>query len=188
MKREIIIHELKIWPEFFKLIDCGDKTFEIRKFDRDFRVEDLLLLREWDPATRSYSGRELHRQIAWMTERGNPWVKEGFTVMGFRTAYHPELSCSPDYNPRYRMTDQVWARLIAASRLPDHAGCVPCDDLRRSFATEISTTIFLAEESLRKSIATDLRKLGSELGSIHPELAAWAETLAGRYARGEKGT
>ena len=37
-------------------------------------------------------------------------------------------------------------------------------------------------ESLRKAIASDLRSLGSS----HPELSAWAETLACRYARGEE--
>jgi aryl carrier-like protein len=50
------------------------------------------------------------------------------------------------------------------------------------FVKEINTMIFLVEESLRNAIAADLRSLGA----AHPELAAWAETLARRYARGEE--
>ena len=178
MEREILVHELKTWPEFFKSVANGDKTFEIRRDDRDFRVGDLLLLREWDPVTSSYSGRELHRQIKYMTERGNPWVKEGFVVLGLRAASDSlRESCSPGTKSRYQMTDRDWSRLInAASRsmfeLHDHS----------LFVKEVNTMIFLVEESLRNAIAADLRSLGS----AHPELAAWAETLACRYARGEE--
>ena len=54
------LHELKIWPEHFGAIDEGRKRFEIRRtHDRDFRVGDLLLLKEWDLATETYRGRTL---------------------------------------------------------------------------------------------------------------------------------
>jgi hypothetical protein len=59
-------HELKTWPEFFKQIRNGQKRFELRLNDRDFRVGDQLLLREWVPENRpdlvppaGYTGREL---------------------------------------------------------------------------------------------------------------------------------
>ena len=173
MEREILVHELKTWPEFFKSVANGDKTFEIRRDDRDFRVGDILFLREWDPVTSSYSGRELHRQIKYMTERSNPWVKEGFVVLGFRAVSDPRCeSCSPSARPRYRMRDEDWDGLAhAVGRLLD-----------RQVVKEVNATIFRAEESLRAAIAADLRSLGS----AHPELAAWAETLASRYARGEE--
>jgi hypothetical protein len=32
-------HELKMWPEFFKHVWSGDKTFELRVDDRGFRQE-----------------------------------------------------------------------------------------------------------------------------------------------------
>jgi len=54
----------------------------------------------------------------------------------------------------------------------------------QDIAREVNTTIYLAEENLRKAIATDLRSLGRG----HPELTAWAESLAGRYARWEEST
>ena len=183
MEREILVHELKTWPEFFKSVASGDKAFEIRRDDRDFRVGDLLLLREWDPVTRAYSGRELHRQIKYMTGRGDTWVKEGFVVLGLRASSGPPREfCSPNAKPRYQMTETDWNCLTRAAHPLDPGVSVTSEG--RYFAKEINTTIFLAEESLRKSIATDLRSLGS----AHPELADWAETLACRYARGEEGT
>lgn len=43
-----MIHELKIYTDFFKAVISGEKTFEIRKNDRPFRKGDLLALNEFD--------------------------------------------------------------------------------------------------------------------------------------------
>jgi hypothetical protein len=43
------VHELKTWPEYFQAVKAGTKTFEIRKNDCDYKVSDILLLREWKP-------------------------------------------------------------------------------------------------------------------------------------------
>ena len=51
-------HELKTWPEFFKPLWSGEKTFELRKDDRGFRAGDILHLREWSK-TDGYTGRSL---------------------------------------------------------------------------------------------------------------------------------
>ncbi len=52
-------HYLKTWPEFFKEIKSGDKPFEVRKNDRDFKKGDTLYLMEYDPIKESYTGRTL---------------------------------------------------------------------------------------------------------------------------------
>jgi hypothetical protein len=39
-------HELKCWPEFFKPIQSGEKTFELRRNDRNFHLNDILILKE----------------------------------------------------------------------------------------------------------------------------------------------
>lgn len=41
------IHELKIWPPYYREVVNGVKTFEVRKYDRDFRVGDILILKEY---------------------------------------------------------------------------------------------------------------------------------------------
>lgn len=40
-------HELKILPQYFQAVWEGNKTFELRKNDRDYRVGDTLVLREY---------------------------------------------------------------------------------------------------------------------------------------------
>ena len=56
-------HELKIWPQYFALVVNGSKTWELRKNDRPFAVGDTLLLKEFDPATGSFSGRHCTRLV-----------------------------------------------------------------------------------------------------------------------------
>lgn len=49
-------HELKTWPEFFARLVARKKRCELRRDDRGFRVGDTLVLREYDPALRGYTG------------------------------------------------------------------------------------------------------------------------------------
>ena len=41
-----MIHELKIWNEYFEEVFMGYKTFEVRKNDRDFKKGDTLILKK----------------------------------------------------------------------------------------------------------------------------------------------
>lgn len=45
-------HELKIWPQYYKRVAEGSKTFEIRTNDRGFQQGDTVLLREFNPEDR----------------------------------------------------------------------------------------------------------------------------------------
>ena len=56
-------HELKTWPKYFAAVRSGQKRFEIRRNDRDFKVGDILVLREFDPEDDAYTGQaeERHR-------------------------------------------------------------------------------------------------------------------------------
>lgn len=51
-----MIHELKIRPEYFVKVMSGEKTFEIRKDDRDYEVGDYILLKEFENG--EYTGNE----------------------------------------------------------------------------------------------------------------------------------
>ncbi|MCA2230189.1 DUF3850 domain-containing protein [Nonomuraea aurantiaca] len=49
-------HELKSWPRFFRPIVEGSRTHELRRNDRGIAVGDTLVLREYDPTSRQYTG------------------------------------------------------------------------------------------------------------------------------------
>jgi hypothetical protein len=60
------IHELKCWIEYYGIIADGDKTFEIRNNDRDFKVFDVLHLREYDPKKMEYTGNSLYAEVLYI--------------------------------------------------------------------------------------------------------------------------
>ena len=59
-------HELKVWPGFFKHLWSGDKTFDVCKDDRLFRVGDVLELREWSKLAKDYAGREITAEVIYI--------------------------------------------------------------------------------------------------------------------------
>lgn len=44
-----MIHELKIWPQYYCRVADGSKTFEIINNDRGFQFGDTVILKEFDP-------------------------------------------------------------------------------------------------------------------------------------------
>lgn len=75
------IHRLKIWPKFFKSVKIGEKSFEIRKNDRDFKVGDILVLQEWSPETDSYTGDVVTKKISYILDGGVFGLECGFVCM-----------------------------------------------------------------------------------------------------------
>lgn len=74
-------HELKIEPAYFRSVLSGDKTFEIRRNDRGFKLGDIILLREYSSYDAFYTSRELIREICYIT---NFQQKEGWVVLGIK--------------------------------------------------------------------------------------------------------
>jgi hypothetical protein len=66
-------HELKSWPEFFEPIFKEEKSFEVRKNDRDFKIGDRIMLKEYDPEIGSYTGRYCFRTITYILSE-NPFI------------------------------------------------------------------------------------------------------------------
>jgi ribosomal protein S17 len=52
----------KVWPEYFQLILNGTKKFELRLADFDIKEGDLLILEEYDPETKTYTGRTIKKK------------------------------------------------------------------------------------------------------------------------------
>lgn len=84
-------HTLKTWPEYFRALWCGDKTFEIRKNDRVFQERDEVVLQEWEPFMGKeggeYTGREIEGFITYLTDFHQ---KDGFVVFSFRESCRRE--------------------------------------------------------------------------------------------------
>ena len=80
-------HELKILPEYFNAVICGEKTFEIRKNDRNFQRGDVVCLMEYDGLYNAFTGRQLLIEITYVlngdekTEKYG--LKKGFCVFSF---------------------------------------------------------------------------------------------------------
>ena len=60
------IHTLKCWPDFFKPIISGTKTFDLRKDDRAYAVGDDLVLCEFRPGVGEYTGRTRRMRITYI--------------------------------------------------------------------------------------------------------------------------
>ncbi len=83
--------EKKVWPEYFQKIIDGDKTFELRLADFKCSPGDILILREWDPKTKKYTGRIIEKKVTYVIKTKNIkfWSDEdikryGFQIIGFR--------------------------------------------------------------------------------------------------------
>ena len=75
----IKVHELKTWSEPFQAIWEGEKQFEFRRNDRDFKVGDVLFLREWNPDT-GYTKRAMITNVTYIMTSGFG-VPEGYCIM-----------------------------------------------------------------------------------------------------------
>ena len=60
-------HELKSWVGLFEPILLGNKTHELRVLDRDYQIGDICLLKEYEPITKTYTGRECYIEITYIT-------------------------------------------------------------------------------------------------------------------------
>lgn len=59
-------HEKKTWPDLFQKILDGKKTFELRLADWECKEGDVLVLKEWDPKKKDYTGRILEKEVTYM--------------------------------------------------------------------------------------------------------------------------
>ena len=74
-------HELKILPRWFEDVQSGRKNFEIRRNDRDFKIGDYLLLKEWERG--KYTGREITRKIQYIyLGDGTYGLSDDYCILG----------------------------------------------------------------------------------------------------------
>lgn len=56
----------KIWPEYFEAVASGQKKYELRLNDFEINEGDILVLEEWDPRTKSYTGRKTEKKATYV--------------------------------------------------------------------------------------------------------------------------
>lgn len=77
-----MVHELKILPKDYKAVWYGEKTFEVRKDDRDFKIGDILILKEYENG--EYTGKQCHATISYILGRNEDekqFVPEGYVIL-----------------------------------------------------------------------------------------------------------
>lgn len=96
------VHSLKTWDSHWLAVCDGSKTFEIRFDDRDYAVNDLLLLRRFDPTPgASYGGyvvgdqldytktfeecaQTIRVEVTYIFHGGRMGLDDGYVVLGIR--------------------------------------------------------------------------------------------------------
>jgi hypothetical protein len=74
------IHSLKILPEYYQEVEYGNKTFEVRKNDRGYKIGDTLELREYIPDL-GYTGHASRFRVKYILHGGEFGIEEGFVMM-----------------------------------------------------------------------------------------------------------
>jgi len=67
-EHDMAIIKKKIWPEYFDLVVSGKKKFEMRLADFEINEGDTLLLQEWDPKKKLYTGREVEKKAGYIAK------------------------------------------------------------------------------------------------------------------------
>lgn len=79
VEKEPTIHELKILPEYFEAVVSGNKRFEIRKNDRNYKKGDILRLNEYQEG--QYTGDVHVAEITYITDYAQ---QDGYVVLGIK--------------------------------------------------------------------------------------------------------
>ena len=89
-------YEVKSWPAFFSQMIAGDKKHDMRdKRDRDYKIGDRMLLREFDPFGGGYTGREAVALITYITDNVTPCamssaaLDNNFAILSVKMVHTP---------------------------------------------------------------------------------------------------
>lgn len=86
-----MIIEKKTWPNSFNKILSGKKTFDARLCDFEIKNGDILILREYDPIRKDYTGRSIKKRVTFVLKTKNQkyWStkdiqKYGLQIISFK--------------------------------------------------------------------------------------------------------
>jgi len=91
MRIEIMKIKKKVDIKYFQDVLGGKKNFEVRLADWEINEGDILVLQEWDPGNKEYTGREIEKEATYVvkTKDIDYFVEEeikkyGWQVIGFK--------------------------------------------------------------------------------------------------------
>jgi ASC-1-like (ASCH) protein len=75
----------KVWPEYFEKVLSGEKKVELRLADFTCNTGDVLVLEEWNPQTKRYTGRQIRKKVSYVmkTKDAPFWTKEEIEKYGY---------------------------------------------------------------------------------------------------------
>ena len=56
----------KSWPKVFEAVRSGKKKFEVRLADFRMKKGDILILAEWDPKRKKFTGKEIRKKVSFV--------------------------------------------------------------------------------------------------------------------------
>ena len=79
-------HELKLLTEFFDDVVSGVKSFELRRNDRGFKCEDVLVLNEFCNKCEEpyYTGRHVEKTVVYILQGGNYGLESDYVILGIK--------------------------------------------------------------------------------------------------------
>ena len=87
-------HTLKTLSKYFRAVADGHKTFELRKNDRDFKVDDILILQEIEVSGEGkstkvkWTGHKIKARITYVLQEENYGLIPGWCALGLEIMSH----------------------------------------------------------------------------------------------------
>ena len=86
-----MIIKKKTWTDAFNKILSGEKTFDARLASFECNPGDILVLEEYDPKIKKYTGRKIEKEVTFVlnTKKQKYWSqsdinKEGLQIIAFK--------------------------------------------------------------------------------------------------------
>lgn len=111
--------EKKILSEYFVKIASGHKKFEIRKDEDDIQESDMLVLKEWYPSTKTFTGRYI---VCYVTDvlRNAPeyGLMDGYCIISIKPTHV--------YWPVDGEAYFGWAKIYDGGKVTSYYSCTRC--------------------------------------------------------------
>ena len=81
---EMKLHQLKILDEYYIDVESGEKTFELRKDDRDYEVDDLINFIRIDKKGNLINTDFVYQIVYILRDCPKYGLLEGYAILGIR--------------------------------------------------------------------------------------------------------